>query len=240
MPKYPPPSPPYAGPPFRHSGKGNKPIKRIVLHGTVSPTVEGGARSIAAYFRGRSAGGSAHYVIDPGETVQTAYDDVVAWHAPPNGNSIGLELCDPVGGAKGPLPVSRWFKHEPHRRMIRRAARLTAELCLAYDVPIRFVGPRQLRAGARGICEHDDVSKAWRQSSHWDLGLFPRRHFLELTKAAAAELRQDAAGKARAEKRADSRVTRARDLLEAALKRPKLNAARRRRIRKGLDALPKH
>ena len=76
-----PPSPDYYGPPARQSGNGNKPIHRVVIHSTVSPCEPGGARNIAAYFRSNTAGGSAHYVVDPTETVQAAYDSVVCWHA---------------------------------------------------------------------------------------------------------------------------------------------------------------
>ena len=169
MTSYPPPSPPYVGPPAKSSGAGNKPINRIVLHGTVSPAVKGGARNIAAYFRSSSAGGSAHYIVDPGEVVQSAYDDVIAWHAPPNRNSIGVEFCDPVGGPNGALPLSRW-DDAAHRAELKLGARLVAELCLAYNVPPVMLTPAQLRAGKRGICEHDDVSDAWHQSSHGDHG----------------------------------------------------------------------
>jgi hypothetical protein len=233
MTTYPAPSPPYVGPVARNSGTGNKPIKRIVLHGTVSPTVEGGARKIAAYFRSSSARGSAHYVVDPGEVVQAAYDSVVCWHAPPNPHSIGIELCDWVGlnGGGTPLPLSRW-DDEPHTRMLRRAARLTAQLCLAYDVPVRMISPSQLRAGARGICEHDDVSKAWHQSSHWDLGNFPRQRFVRLVEGNVRAIKNGTEHQERT-----TRVTRARDLLEQALRNAKSDQ-RRAAIREGLHALP--
>lgn len=233
MTTYPAPSPPYVGPVARHSGDGNKPINRVVLHGTVSPTVEGGARNIARYFRSPSARGSAHYVVDPGETVQAAYDSVVCWHAPPNSRSIGIELCDwvGVGGGSTPAPLSRW-DDEPHTRMLRRAARLTAELCLAYQVPVRMLSPAQLRAGLRGICEHSDVSLAWHQSSHWDLGNFPRRRFLALVQGEVEAIKRGTEHQER-----PNRVVRARDLLEQALRNTK--GKRRKAIAAGLHALPK-
>lgn len=234
---HPPPSPPYVGPPAKHSGTGNKragffPIDRIVLHGTVSPAVKGGARAIGAYFRSPNAGGSAHYVIDPGEVVQTAYDDVVAWHAPPNRHTIGVEFCDPVT-----MNLARW-DDPPHKAELRLGARLVAELCLAYNVPAVMLGPAQLRAGRRGICEHDDVSDAFGQSTHWDLGAFPRRRFAAMVRAEMARLNDQREEADREDRVAGSRVTRARDLLEAALRRPKISAKRARRIREGLDALP--
>jgi len=172
MPDFKPPSPPYLGPAAHTSGPGNKPINRIVIHSTVSPCVEGGARSIAAYFRSSRSGGSAHYVVDPGEVVQVVYDSIIAWHAPPNTHSLGIEMCEYPAPNK-----SRWGKPN-QQEMLKRTARLTAQLCLAYNVPPRFVGVIGLRAGRRGITTHNMVSKAWHQSTHWDPGGWPRREFM--------------------------------------------------------------
>ncbi len=168
------PSPPYLGPANKSSGKGNKPpVNRIVIHSTVSPCKRGGARAIAAYFRSKAAGGSCHYVVDPGEVVQVVYDGVIAWHAPPNKNSIGIEMCDyPHGSSK-----ARW-KDAAHKEMLERVAKLTAELCLAYNVPRKFLKPADLKAGKRGITTHNNVSLAFRQSSHWDPGAWPRVRFM--------------------------------------------------------------
>lgn len=173
------PSPPYLGPPYRMSVGENKPIQRIVVHSTVSPCVEGGARSIADYFKSKSAGGSAHYVVDPGEVVQVTYDSVIAWHAPPNPHSIGIEMCDMP--ALGVVGMRRW-KDDEHKRMLVRTARLTAQLCLAYDVPARRLSVTGLRAGRHGICGHVDVSEAWHESTHWDPGAFPWAAFIRLVK----------------------------------------------------------
>jgi hypothetical protein len=87
--------------------------------------------------------------------------------------------------------MARW--DEPnHREMLERAARLVARLCLANDIPIRFIGPIRLRLGWRGICEHSDISAAWRQTSHWDLGNFPRRRFADLCRKEAARIKKEA------------------------------------------------
>lgn len=168
-----PPSPEYLGPPAHWSAGDNKPITRIVLHSTVSPCVPGGAREIANYFRSQAAGGSAHYVADCDEVVQVTYDGVIAWHAPPNAHSIGIEMCD--------LPTtkdaSRW-KDANHQKMLDLVATLVAQLCLAYDVPVRFVSVRGLLAGKGGITTHNNVSLAFHQSTHWDPGSWPRWRFM--------------------------------------------------------------
>lgn len=199
-----PPSPPYIGPPAHHSGNGNKPILRIVIHSTVSPCVRGGARSIANYFRSRSAGGSAQYVTDPYETIQAAYDSVVCWHAPPNPNTLGIEMCDIPGPVPGDKPGTAAFKaakrawrwnRKEQRLMLRRTAKLTAELCLAYDVPVRFLSPTVLRregTRAKGITTHANTSLAFRQSTHWDPGFWPRRWFMKLVRAEVARLKKEA------------------------------------------------
>jgi N-acetylmuramoyl-L-alanine amidase CwlA len=174
---YPPPSPPYLGPPDKHSGDANKPIGRIVLHSTVSPCEAGGARRIAAYFRSEDARGSAHYVVDPAETVQAAYDSLVCWHAPPNPHSLGIEMCE------YPRPYPGRWSGPKHRAMLRRAAQLTAQLCLAYDVPPKFLSVAELRSGHKGITTHANVSKAFHQSTHWDPGWWPRRRFMRMVRA---------------------------------------------------------
>lgn len=193
-----PPSPPYVGPPAKFSSGENRPITRIVIHSTVSPCEPGGARNIAAYFRSEKAGGSAHYVIDPDETVQVAYDSVIAWHAPPNAHSLGNEMCDIPGPVPGDKPGSakwkaakrswRWVR--PNQlKMLNRTARLTARQCLAEGVPIQFLRPQDLRAGMRGITTHANVSAAWGESTHWDPGFWPKRLFMRLVRQHAKKIR---------------------------------------------------
>lgn len=201
MSRFPAPAPPYLGPPAHSSDGENKPVNRIVIHSTVSACKAGGARQIAAYFKSSSAGGSAHYVVDPGEVVQVAYDSVICWHAPPNQHSLGIEMCDTPGPVPDDKPATaaykaarrRWRWRLPQQQqLLERTAQLTAELALAYRVPIRYVGPVRLRLGWRGITTHAAVSLAWRQSTHWDPGFWPRREFMRRVRRHAAQLRQEA------------------------------------------------
>lgn len=196
-----PPEPPYLGPPDKSTPGSNKPITRVVIHSTVSPCKPGGARQIAAYFRSASAGGSAHYVVDPAETVQAAYDSVICWHAPPNPGSLGIEMCDipgpvpndPPGSARWKAARRSWRWARPEQQaMLKRTAELTAHLCLAYDVPIVWVDALRLRGGGHGITTHAEVSKAFGQSTHWDPGFWPRRRFMRLVRKAAARLEREA------------------------------------------------
>lgn len=184
--RYPAPSPRYAGPPAHSSGTDNKPIHRIVIHSAVCPCAPGWARKIAAYFRTDAAGGSAHYVVDPTEVVQAAYDSVVCWHAPPNRHSLGVEMCDQPSRLPG-----RWVRAN-QKAMLRRTARLVAELCLAYDVPPVYVGRRALKAGKHGVTTHAAVSAAFKLSTHWDPGSWPRRSFMRMVQAEVAAIRKEA------------------------------------------------
>lgn len=180
-----PPTPPYLGPAAHHGADDNKPIHRIVMHSTVSACVPGGARTTAAYFRSASAGGSAHYVVDPTEVVQVVYDSTVAYHAPPNIHSLGVEMCD----MPTTVSSSRWDGPN-HKAMLELAAQLVAQLAVAYGVPIRYRAADMLQHGARGITTHHEVSAAFGQSTHWDPGSWPRRRFMRKVRKYARQLRK--------------------------------------------------
>ncbi|GAB3776811.1 N-acetyl-anhydromuramyl-L-alanine amidase AmpD [Nocardioides ginsengisegetis] len=187
-----PPAPIYLGPAAHTTPGDNKPISRVVIHCTVSPLVEGQARATAAYFRSKSSGGSAHYVVDADEVIQVVPDSVIAWHAPPNNNSIGVELCDALASEAWDKANAKRWADVDHERMLKKAAHLVAKLCLAYEVPIQRLTVAELKAGRHGICGHVDVSQAWGQSTHWDPGpSFPWVHFLALVNDAADIIKEN-------------------------------------------------
>lgn len=151
--------------PYHHDVHGsNGTITRVVIHGTVSPCVVGGAENNAHYFQSASAGGAAHYVVDPETIVACVDEDQKAAHAPPNAGSIGIELCDPQTG-----DGARW-NDDDHRKMLELAAKLTADICARYNLPLVWRSPDQLRAGNAGITSHANVAQAWHQSDHTDPG----------------------------------------------------------------------
>ena len=128
----------------------------------------------------------SHNCVDPGEVVQVVYDGVIAWHAPPNANSLGIELCD-YPDAK---TAARWADPN-HQAMFARAARLTAQLCLAYGVRPWFVGRIGLRLGRTGVTTHNEVSQAFGQSSHWDPGAWPRRKFMRAVRREVKAIKKE-------------------------------------------------
>jgi N-acetylmuramoyl-L-alanine amidase len=161
-----------------HSGTQSR-INRIVIHCTVSPCAPGWANKIAKYFQSPSSGGSAHYVVDPEEIVQCLPDNVIAWHAPPNTGSVGIELCDWQKG-----DPKRW-NDSNHQNMLRLAAPLVRSLANKYDIPLKWLTVAELRAGHRGICGHVDVSRAWGKTDHGDphmAGPFPTSAFMSMVK----------------------------------------------------------
>jgi hypothetical protein len=75
--------------------------------------------------------------------------------------------------------------------MLRRTARLTAELCLAYDLPLVLLTVEGARAGRKGIATHDVVSDAFGQSSHWDPGAWPSKKFLRMVRSYAKKMKEN-------------------------------------------------
>lgn len=163
-----------------HGGRQTS-VSRIVIHATVSPCQRGGARANARYFQTHRTG-SAHYVVDPAEIVLCVPEGLVAYHAPPNTGSIGIELCDPQTG-----PDTRW-EDANHDAMLARAAVLIREVAKRWNVPLVRIGAGDLRAGRHGICGHADVSNAWHETDHTDPGSgFPWGRFMALVKGGAPE-----------------------------------------------------
>lgn len=194
----PPPDPPYEGPAAHTSPGPNLPATRVVIHSTVSPCEPGGRHDIARYFRSEASGGSAHYVTDPVGVVQVVGDHTIAWHAPPNPHSLGIEMCDipgPVPGDNLPAATVKALRHAWRWRrpnqdaMLHVTAQLAAHLCASYGIPPRYVGARALRAGqGHGVTTHAAVSRAFGQSTHWDPGFWPRRRFMRLVRRYHREL----------------------------------------------------
>jgi N-acetylmuramoyl-L-alanine amidase len=152
---------------------------RVVIHAT-SPNVgyprasaAGLALGTARYFASAAAGGSAHYIVDVAGEQHCVPDDTIAYHAPPNGRSIGIEIC-----AESFYSRTQWLSPQVWPAVVRAASR-TAELCARFRIPAVRVGPAQLRAGARGVTGHIDISNAFGQTSHTDPGpSFPWNEFM--------------------------------------------------------------
>jgi hypothetical protein len=138
------------------------------------------ALSTARYFGGGSAGGSAQYVSDAGGDEQHCVRDAdIAYHAPPNQGSIGLEICGEVGYTR-----DQWCSPQVWPGIVKCAWRCT-DLCARFGIPIVKLSPADLLAGAHGIAGHADVSAAWGETNHTDPGPnFPWDLFIPLVQGA--------------------------------------------------------
>lgn len=169
------------------SGGSNLPVRRIVIHATCGgrgypvESAAGIAAATADYFQSPNAGGSAHYVCDVAREEHTLPDAAIAWHAPPNPHSLGIEICAD-GGEKYakfvPYTREQWLSSKVWPA-VERAARRTRELCQRYGVPMTRLTTAQVRTGDKGICGHVNVAEAFRQSDHTDPGpSFPWDYFM--------------------------------------------------------------
>lgn len=161
------------------SGPFNGTPNRVVIHATNSgvgfprSSAPGTAHGTAVYFTQKASGGSAHYICDAGGDEQHCVpDNTIAWHAPPNDHSIGIEINADGGDPKvAPTDYSRaqWLSAQCWPG-VALAARRTAELCDRFNIPKVRLSVADLRAGRHGICGHVEVSQAFGLTDHSDPG----------------------------------------------------------------------
>ena len=181
---FPPPEPEFIE--ARHYGGSQTPVA-VVIHGTVSSDDSGTARNIAKWWASKASPvTSCHYTVDPSEVIQSVGDHRIAYHCGYNKGSIGIELCDEQTG-----PASRW-RDSDSRRILARAARLTAELCLAYSIEIKRPTVNELKKkGPHGIYGHNDSRLAFGYTTHTDPRDFDWTSFINAVRAEARAIREE-------------------------------------------------
>lgn len=123
------------------------------------------ADGLARYQLNRSAGGSYHVIIDAtGRMVRSNDDGYIPWSAGWTGNRVALHVCL-TGYAR--FSRDEWLARSPQ---LDRLADWLRHNSRAYGIPLVRIGPDQLRGSGKGVCGHDDISKAWGESDHWDPG----------------------------------------------------------------------
>lgn len=155
---------------------GNFPITRIVLHDAEFPEKLTGAEEVAQYFAHVERKASAHAVADADSRVDCVHDKDIAFHAPPNTGSLGLEL---VGYAK--QTTADWLDDFGTRMLRDQAAPWVRVKAKMYGIPLRWLEVADLKANpkAKGITSHNNVSLAFGQSTHTDPGPnFPIEQFM--------------------------------------------------------------
>jgi N-acetyl-anhydromuramyl-L-alanine amidase AmpD len=174
----------------RHYYSGGNQPRLIVIHDMEYPERPTGAEWCAEYFAGPNApAASAHFCVDNDSVVQCVHESDGAWHTPGrlpdklgveiNRSSIGIEHA---GYAK---QTAEEWADEYSQAMLKQSAALVADICLRHDIPPVLLTAQDLKLeGIRGICGHDDCTKATGVGSHWDPGPhFPWAWFMVLVRS---------------------------------------------------------
>lgn len=160
--------------PYRHAAGDGGPrdiTQMVVIHATDNTASDENESSYAMH---RPDQTSAHFYVDDDSAFRCLPLANIAFGCYPvgNGRSVQFELCG----------VSSHISDAT----MRQAAPLVAEVCKAYGIPIRKIGPSDLVNGVKGICGHGDVTNAWHQGDHTDPGSgFDWNRFISLVQAAA-------------------------------------------------------
>lgn len=174
-----------------HSHGGNGAINLVILHDEEYPLSTSSAENIARLFSNACPPrnpGCAQYVIDADSEQHTMADDQLAYNAPPNSGTIGIERD---GYASWSL--DQWNAPGAQMTTCRVAAR-TAELLVRHNLPVQWVTAAGQKAGQRGVSDHRSRSAAFGQSTHSDPGpAFPREAFMALVLTAVTWIRDAAA-----------------------------------------------
>lgn len=159
--------------------------RMVVLHCTQGAEGCGAVdANVAAMWARPDVRTSAHYVVDADSVTHCVPDMLIAWHAGHTANllGIGVEIC---GWAE--QTRAEWLDAMSLSTLCR-AARLVADLCAEYRIPVVYLDDVALNTQRpHGITTHADVSRAWRESSHWDPGSgFPVTDFVGAVAVAVA------------------------------------------------------
>jgi N-acetyl-anhydromuramyl-L-alanine amidase AmpD len=156
-------------------------VTRVVLHDEEFNVGPDSAEQIAAFFAAPSTGTSAHYVVDADSVQHCVPEHRIAYHAPPNVGSVGIEH-----DGFGHFTAADWATPGSQATLARSAV-LTAGICQRWGIPVRFLTAADLKANpqAKGITFHSQVSAAFGESTHTDPGdHFPIDAYLAAVTAA--------------------------------------------------------
>lgn len=126
---------------------------------------------------------SWHFAVDSNSITQSVREHDIAFHAPgANRTGIGVELC-----GRAAQTAAQWGD-KYSMAMLARSARLIAEICKRWHIPVSYVSTEGLLGKHRGITTHAAASKAF-GGTHTDPGPgFPMAKFLDSVRAARNDL----------------------------------------------------
>jgi hypothetical protein len=128
----------------KYHGGGMTP-KFGVLHDAETPLTAGYARSIANYFTRNTNETSAHFMVDPVDTIEMLDTGLVAWHCG-NGNtrSIGVEQAGYASFNTG-----QWTTSDGQRQ-IQRVAALMRDIHAVHGIGLYWMSDQQIRDAHAG------------------------------------------------------------------------------------------
>lgn len=151
----------------------NRGIWWVVIHDEEYPESVHSAEDIAQMFHTTSRPASAHYCHDEDSTVQCVLEKDIAYHAPPNTHSLGMEHD---GYAK--QSREEWLT-DRGKRMLDRSAKKGADMATRYGIPLEKIDVAALKASKKGFCGHIDITNAFHLTTHTDPGNFPWDYYME-------------------------------------------------------------
>ncbi|AYB69452.1 endolysin [Corynebacterium phage Juicebox] len=163
-------------------GRATKPRNLLCIH-TFEDDGTWSADRMAKYQQSPAAGGSYHLVIDLNGRIARENDDAfIPWAAMFTGNRVAFHFS--LSG-KASWTRQQWLARP---KQMDALAKVLAAYSKAKGIPLIRRGPQDVRAGKWGVCGHDDISKAFGESTHWDPGPnFPFDVVIDKAKAILAE-----------------------------------------------------
>lgn len=152
--------------PAKHQRQGRtKAVRLIVIHSTESSEKTGGAQQIARYFQNPPRAGSSHIVVDDKDIIQCVHDsDTAAGAVGANQDGIHIEQVGKAG------QTALEWDDDYSNAVIRNCANVVAQYSLKYDIPLKRLSVAEIKAGAKGVVGHIDISLAYPGTGHTDPG----------------------------------------------------------------------
>lgn len=159
----------------------NEALRLIVIHTMEAPEGPQTAENIASYFASGAVVASAHACVDQDSVVVCLPPTATAFAAP-GANASGYQI-EHAGYAS--QDGAGWADAES-QSMLRLSAAHAREIALAAGIPLRHLSDDELAAGYAGFVGHDQVSRVYKRSDHWDPGpAFPWSEYMGLVNGEA-------------------------------------------------------
>lgn len=153
-----------------------KTIRLIVIHTMEAPEGPQTAENIASYFASGAVVASAHACVDQDSVVVCLPPTATAFAAP-GANADGYQI-EHAGFAS---QDGAGWADAASQSMLRLSAAHAREIAVAAGIPLRHLTDDELAAGHAGFVGHDQVSRVYKRSDHWDPGpAFPWDQYMSL------------------------------------------------------------